>query len=82
VLNEHTGGMFGPEPPRPGARIVEDYLTIERTEPGALWFEGGLGPLRVPDEAAELARPGWGLWAGLACEGGRWRLLEHGIVYP
>ena len=82
VLNEHTGGMFGPEPPRPGARIVEDYLTIECTEPGALWFEGGLGPLRVPDEAAELARPGWGLWAGLACEDGRWRLLEHGIVYP
>jgi hypothetical protein len=82
VLHDHTGGMFGPEPPKPGARIVEDYLTIERTEPGALWFEGGLGPLRVPDEAAELAKPGWGLWAGLACEGGRWRLLEHGIVYP
>lgn len=82
VLHDHTGGMFGPEPPKPDARIVEDYLTIERTEPGALWFEGGLGPLRVPDEAAELAKPGWGLWAGLACEGGRWRLLEHGIVYP
>jgi hypothetical protein len=82
VLHDHTGGMFGPEPPEPGARIVEDYLTIERTEPGALWFEGGLGPLRVPHEAAELAKPGWGLWAGLACENGRWRLLEHGIVYP
>ena len=82
VLHDHTGGMFGPEPPKPDARIVEDYLTIERTEPGAHRFEGGLGPLRVPDEAAELVKPGWGLWAGLACEGGRWRLLEHGIVYP
>ncbi len=82
LLYEHAGGFFGPEPPRDGARIVEDYLTIERTEPGALWFEGGLGPVQVPDEAAELAKPGWGLWAALACENGRWRLLEHGIVYP
>ena len=74
--------MFGPESPRGGARVVEDYLTIERTEPGALWFEGGLGPVDVPDEAAELAKPGWGLWGALAREDGRWRLLEHGIVYP
>jgi hypothetical protein len=82
LLYEHTGGFSGPEPPRDGARIVEDYLTIERTEPGALWFEGGLGPVHVPNEAAELAKPGWGLWAALACENGRWRLLEHGVVYP
>jgi hypothetical protein len=82
LLHDHTGGMFGPEPPREGARVVEDYLTIERAEPGALWFEGGLGPVGVPDEASELAKPGWGLWGALACENGRWRLLEHGIVYP
>jgi hypothetical protein len=82
LLHDRTGGMFGPEPPQDGARIVEDYLTIERTEPGALWFEGGLGPVDVPDEAAKLAKPGWALWGALACEDGRWRLLEHGIVYP
>jgi hypothetical protein len=82
LLYEHAGGFLGPEPPQDGARIVEDYLTIERTEPGVLWFEGGLGPVQVPDEAAELAKPGWGLWGALACEKGRWRLLEHGIVYP
>jgi hypothetical protein len=62
LLYEHAGSFFGPEPPRDGARIIEDYLTIERTEPGALWFEGGLGPVHVPDEPAELAKPGWGLW--------------------
>jgi hypothetical protein len=73
--------MFSPEPPQPGARIVEDYLTIERTEPGSLWVKGGLGPLRVADEAAELARPGWEMWALLACEDGRW-LLEHGDACP
>ncbi len=82
LLYDLGGGLFGPEPAQPGARIVEDYLTIERTEPGALWFEGGLGPLEVPEEAAELAKPGWSLFAALACEDGRWRLLEHGIVYP
>jgi hypothetical protein len=45
-------------------------------------FEDGLGPVDVPDAAAELAKPGWRLWGALACENGRWRLLEHGIVYP
>jgi hypothetical protein len=82
LLYEQGGGRLGAEPARPGARIVEDYLTIERTEPGALWFEGGLGPLVVPEEAANLAKPGWSLFAALACENGRWRLLEHGVVYP
>jgi hypothetical protein len=82
LLYEHAGGVFGPAPPQEGARIIEDYLTIERTEPGALWFEGGLGPVQVPDEAAELAKPGCGWSGALACEDGRYRLLEHGIVYP
>jgi hypothetical protein len=82
LLYDQSGGLFGPEPAQPGARTVEDYLSIERTERGALWFEGGLGPLEVSDEAAELAKPGWSLFATLACENGRWRLLEHGVVYP
>ena len=67
-------------------RLVEgSLLTISRVEPEALWFDGPdgeLGPLDVPREAAELANPGWSLWATLAQVDGRWRLLEHGIVYP
>jgi hypothetical protein len=42
LLHDHTGGMFGPKPPREGARVVEDYLTIERAEPGALCSRTGL----------------------------------------
>lgn len=35
---------------------VEDDLAIERVEPGALWFEGGIGPLKVPREASAMPR--------------------------
>jgi hypothetical protein len=69
-----------PEPPT--GEVIEDLLTIEHVEPGALWFEGGIGPLEVPAEASELARPGWGLWAAVEKRPRGCRLLEHGIVYP
>jgi hypothetical protein len=26
---------------------IEDYPTIERVEPGRLWFDGGIGPVGV-----------------------------------
>jgi hypothetical protein len=39
---------------------VEDFLAIERVEPGALWFEGGIGPVRRL-EASDLAELGWGV---------------------
>ena len=43
----------------PDEHWVEDVLTIERVEPGALWFEDGIGPVRVSKEASELAQLGW-----------------------
>ena len=38
---------------------VEDYLEISDVEPGRIWFEGGVGPIAVPREVSDLARPGW-----------------------
>ena len=61
---------------------VEDYLAITDVEPGKLWFEGGVGPIAVPREASDLARPGWSSFLTAARTGGRWRLLEIGVVYP
>ena len=34
---------------------VEGFLAIERVEPGALWFEKGIGPVPVSTEASDLA---------------------------
>jgi hypothetical protein len=62
--------------------FVEDYLRIERVEPGALWFEGGIGPLAVPKAASELAEVGWEVNVVLARTASGWRLLEVGCVYP
>lgn len=36
---------------------VEDYLEISDVEPGKIWFEGGVGPIAVPREVSDLARP-------------------------
>jgi hypothetical protein len=62
--------------------VVEDYLTIERVEPGELWFDGGIGPVRVPKAASDLAQPGWSASITLAKVAGRWRVVEIGNVYP
>jgi hypothetical protein len=62
--------------------FVEDYLPIERIEPGALWFEGGIGPLAVPKAASELAEVGWEVNVVMARTARGWRLLEVGCVYP
>ncbi len=62
--------------------LVEDYLPIERVEPGALWFEGGIGPLAVPKATSELAEVGWEVNVVMARTARGWRLLEVGCVYP
>jgi hypothetical protein len=66
----------------PDERWVEDFLAIERVEPGALWFEDGIGPVRVSREASDLAEVGWGVNIVLAQLRGEWRIVELGFVYP
>jgi hypothetical protein len=61
---------------------LEDYLFIDRVEPGALWFEGGIGPVPVPAEAGKLAQPGWSVNIVLGRKGKTWHILEVGNVYP
>ena len=61
---------------------VEDCLEITDVEPGKLWFEGDVGPFRVPRKASDLARPGWSAFVIAARVAGRWHLLEVGSVYP
>ncbi len=60
---------------------MEDFLQIERVEPGALWFEGGMVRSRSPKGGS--AGPG-GLSATvvLARVRGVWHLLEVDNVYP
>jgi hypothetical protein len=66
----------------PDEHLVEDPLTIERVEPGQLWFEGGVGPLRVSKKASDLAEVGWSVNLALAQLQGEWRIVELGFVYP
>ncbi|MHB1445817.1 MAG: DUF7686 domain-containing protein [Acidimicrobiales bacterium] len=61
---------------------VEDHLFIDRVEPGALWFEGEVGPLKVPKAASDLAQPGWSVNVVLGRVRGTWHLVEVGNVYP
>lgn len=66
----------------PDEDLIDDHLTIERVSPGVLWFEGGIGPLPVPREASDLAKPGWSVYVVLVRYRERWVLLEVGNVYP
>jgi len=61
---------------------VGDHLAIERVEPAALWFEGGIGPVPVSAAAAKLAQPGWSINVFLGRKSGEWHALEVGSVYP
>jgi hypothetical protein len=61
---------------------IEDYLSITDVEPGKIWFERGVGPIEVPREASDLARPGWSIPVTAARAGSRWHLLEVGFVHP
>ncbi len=38
---------------------IKDSLQITDLQPGRIWFEGGIGPIRVTRKASDLARPGW-----------------------
>ena len=60
---------------------VEDYLMIDKVEPGALWFEGGIGPVTVPKAASNIAQVGWSVNISLGRAGGTWHILEVGNVY-
>ena len=61
---------------------IEDYLVIERVAPGRIWFIDGVGPIKVPEAASALARPGWTVSCLVARVGTTWHLLETGNVYP
>jgi len=61
--------------------VIEDYLTIERVEPCALWFERGIGPVKVPQAATDLAQPGWSASVVLARVRSTWQLVEIGNIY-
>lgn len=62
--------------------LVEDYLVIERVEPGKLYFSRGIDPLEVSEPASELAQVGWGVNATVARLNRTWRVVEVGNVYP
>lgn len=61
---------------------VEDYLMIDRVEPGVLWFEGGIGPVKVAKAVSDIAQPSWSVNIVLGRAGNVWHLLEVGNVYP
>ncbi len=61
---------------------IEDHLEISDVEPGRIWFERDVGPIDVPREASDLARPGWTVLVTAARVAGSWHLLEVGFVHP
>lgn len=64
------------------ADYIDDELMISRVEPGRLWFDDDIGPLKVPGAASDLARPGWMVSLVLGRVRGQWRMLQAGSVYP
>jgi hypothetical protein len=61
---------------------IEDHLTMQKVEPGVLWFEDGIGPVHVGAAASRIARPGWSVNIVLGRVAGRWQVIEVGNVYP
>lgn len=66
----------------PDEDYIEDYLIIERVDPGVLWFEGGVGPVPVKKEISSVAQPGWSVSITLGRSRGVWQILAAGNVYP
>jgi hypothetical protein len=62
--------------------VVDDFLVIERVAPGRIWFLDGVGPIKVPEAASAVARPGWTINLVLGRRGATWEVLEVGNVYP
>lgn len=86
LLYEAAEGLQA-EPTGERREWLDEMAVIERAEPGALWLvsESGerIGPVRVPERAAEIARPGWKISAaGLLEAADGWHLVELGNVYP
>lgn len=69
-------------PPGQGRKVIDDQLMIERAEPGAIYFKGGIGPVQVSRQAAALATPGWRVTIVLAEQADGWEIAEVGNVYP
>lgn len=65
-----------------GTEIIEDFLIVARVAPGRIWLIGVDGPLKVPEAASRLARPGWTINLVIGRDGDLWRVLEVGNVYP
>lgn len=83
ALHDLTRRDVGKRPtPIDREEIVEDSLTIERIEPGRIWFERGIGPFEVPEEVSAGSETGWEVWIAAAPADGKWQLLECGMVYP
>jgi hypothetical protein len=61
---------------------LEGELTISRVEPGRLWFDGEIGPVKVPKVVTDLAPTGWMVSLALSRVKGQWRVLQVGTVYP
>lgn len=61
---------------------VDGCLEIEDVRAGALWFEGGIGPVRVPREVSELASRGYSVNIVLGRQERLWHILEVGFVHP
>ena len=80
-LGRQNDAVWGASPPS-FDEIVEDYLVIERVAPARLWFIGGIGPIKVPEAASAVARPGWTVNLVLGRRGTTWDVLEVGNVYP
>ena len=61
---------------------IEDYLMIERVEPGAIFFDGGVGPVTVTTAASDVAEAGWSVSIVLGRVGKSWQVIGVGNVYP
>lgn len=61
---------------------IDDSLAITRVEPGRLWLEGDVGPIKVPLKLSQLAVVGWTVNVEAEKRGGEWIIIETGFVYP
>ena len=61
---------------------IEDYLMIDRVEPGAIFFDGGVGPVTVTTAASDIAEAGWSVSIVLGRVGKSWQVIGVGNVYP
>jgi hypothetical protein len=81
-LSDQARRRGRPAAPPAYDEVVEDYLVVERVAPGRIWFLDRVGPIKVPDEASALARPGWTINLVLGRRGDQCDVLEVGSVYP